>query len=227
MLGTHEYLSLTPCHAVSIQARKFIKHLKVTYPKRNPNAPRNIHTALRHARIRRRLHLQLIRRRRRIHPDIQLGIRAINAQIGIVLQHLRQGLNRGRGRRLRASLLGDKVALQADAVDLDAPGLNGLDDLEGTLVLGLAVLEVVVVVEELGVGVGGGGDAEGDRDVLLANDFKEDVIAVGAVFVKRWGVLVGGLQELRPYEERPNVFRLPSLTTSQCVHFPLYRPITV
>jgi hypothetical protein len=76
------------------------------------------------------------------------------------------------------------MALQPDAVNLDAPALHKLCDAQSTLVLGLTVLEVVVVVEEFCSGVGGGGHAEGDGEVLLADDAEEDVVTVCTVFVE-------------------------------------------
>lgn len=82
------------------------------------------------------------------------------------------------------------MALVADTVNLDAVRLHEFDDARGALQLGAEVLEVVVVVEELGGRVGGGGDAEGDGDVGLADDAQEDVVPVGAVFVEGWGVSV-------------------------------------
>lgn len=85
------------------------------------------------------------------------------------------------------------MALQANAVDLDAPRLNQLDDAERALVLGFAVLEVVVVVVELGGWVGFGGHAEGNGQVLLANDAEENVVAVCAVFVEGSTILSAGV----------------------------------
>lgn len=82
------------------------------------------------------------------------------------------------------------MTLVADAVNLDAVRLHELDDARGALQLGAEVLEVVVVVEELGGRVGSGGNAEGDGDVGLADDAQEDVIPVGAVFVEGWEVSV-------------------------------------
>lgn len=76
------------------------------------------------------------------------------------------------------------MALQADAVNASAVGLNKLDNAGGALGLLGAVLEVVVVVEEAGVRVGGLGVLEGDGDVGLADGLEEDVIAVGAVLVE-------------------------------------------
>jgi hypothetical protein len=54
-------------------------------------------------------------------------------------------------------------------IDLDAPGLHKLDDSQSALVLRLAILEVIVVVEEFCSWVCGCGGAEGNRDVLLAD----------------------------------------------------------
>lgn len=76
------------------------------------------------------------------------------------------------------------MALQTDAVDLDAPGLHELDDAESALVLGLAILEVVVVVVQLRCWVGCGSHAEGNGEVLLADDAEEDVVSVCAVLVE-------------------------------------------
>ena len=76
------------------------------------------------------------------------------------------------------------MRLVADAVDAHAVLLAQAHDARGALELGAEVLEVVVVVVELGGRVGGGGDAEGDGDVGLADDAQEDVVAVRAVFVE-------------------------------------------
>lgn len=79
------------------------------------------------------------------------------------------------------------MALQPDAVDAGAVGLDQLDDAGGALGLVGAVLEVVVVVEEAGVRVGGLGVLEGDGNVGLADGLEEHVVAVGAVFVEGCG----------------------------------------
>lgn len=76
------------------------------------------------------------------------------------------------------------MTLQADAVNAGAVGLDELDDAGGALGLVGAVLEVVVVVEEAGIRVGSLGILEGDRNIRLADGLKEDVVAVGAVFVE-------------------------------------------
>lgn len=82
------------------------------------------------------------------------------------------------------------MGLQAYTVNLDTPGLDELDDAERTLVLRLAILEVVVIVVELSGGVGFGGHAERNRHVLFADDAEEDVVAVCAVFVEGSGGIV-------------------------------------
>lgn len=76
------------------------------------------------------------------------------------------------------------MALESDTVDLDAPRLDKLDDAQSTLVLGVTVLEVIVVVEQLGCWVGGSSHAEGDGKVLLSNDAEEDVVSVRTVLVQ-------------------------------------------
>jgi hypothetical protein len=162
----------------------------MTYPDSNTNAPRHVDTALRNPSPGRRLNLQLVIVARRLAPDIQLRIRHINAQVRIVLQRLGQDRNAGRRCVLRARRLRGQVRLQAHAVDLEAPGLDELDDAQSALVLRLAVLEVVVVVVELSGWVGFGGHPEGDGHVLLADDAEEDVVAVCAVFVEGSGDLL-------------------------------------
>jgi hypothetical protein len=74
--------------------------------------------------------------------------------------------------------------LVTNAIDLDAVLLAEPDNARGALVLGSEVRQVVVVVVELRCGVGGRGDAEGNRDVGLADDAEEDVVAVGVVLVE-------------------------------------------
>lgn len=76
------------------------------------------------------------------------------------------------------------MALQADAVDASAVGLDELDDAGGALGLVGAVLEVVVIVEEARIRVGSLGILEGDRNIRLADSLEEDIVAVGAVFVE-------------------------------------------
>lgn len=109
------------------------------------------------------------------------------------------------------------MALQTDAVDADAPGLDQLDDAEGAGVLGRAVLEVVVVVVELCGWVGGSGHAEGNGHVLFADEAEEDVVAVCAVFVEGCVCLCEILCRRSKLlgVEREKRWKLPSLTTSQ------------
>jgi hypothetical protein len=82
------------------------------------------------------------------------------------------------------------MGLETNTIDLNAPGLNELDDAESTLVLGTAVLEVVVVVVELGGWVSSSSHAEGDGHVLFADDAEENVVTVRAVFVECFAMLM-------------------------------------
>lgn len=122
-----------------------------------------------------------------VHADVDLGVGDVDAEVGHGAQAALEDLLGRGGDVLGAGLLGDQVALEADAVDLDAPRLDQLDDAHGAQGLGRggAVLEVVVVVVQLGSRVGGSGDAEGDGEVRLADYAEEDVVTVGAVLVER------------------------------------------
>ena len=109
------------------------------------------------------------------------------------------------------------MSLEADAVDLYAVSLDELDDSHSASVLVGSGLEVVVVVKELGVGVGCSSHLEGHGDIGFANDLEEYVTSVRAILVEccEWELAVGLLQ-------RWLCLDVPSLTTSQCVHLPLY-----
>ncbi len=76
------------------------------------------------------------------------------------------------------------MCLQADAVDLDAPGFERLDEVLGSGGFGAGIFDVVVVVVQLYGRVGGGCGLEGDGDVLRADGVVEDVSTVGAVIVE-------------------------------------------
>ncbi len=68
---------------------------------------------------------------------------------------------------LRAA--GAEVALEADAVDGDAAGLEVLDHVVDALGFGVGpVLDVVVVVAEFGVGIDRAGGAEGVLDEAVS-----------------------------------------------------------
>lgn len=82
------------------------------------------------------------------------------------------------------SALAGHVTLQTDTVDAKTVGLDESGDALGTLGLGVAVLEVVVVVVELSGGVCCQGHAEGDGDVGLANDTEEDTVTVGSILIE-------------------------------------------
>lgn len=82
-------------------------------------------------------------------------------------------------------LADDEVALQADAVDAGAALLDDVDDLERLLLLVPGLLDVVVIIVELGVRVGGGRRLEGDGQVVGAQDAEEDRVAEAAAVLER------------------------------------------
>ena len=84
------------------------------------------------------------------------------------------------------------VALDADGGDGNACRLELFDERDGAVALGL-VLDVVVVVIELGVGVGFVRVLEGFGDVVGADDFVPEGLAQGAVFVEGFVDDVPGL----------------------------------
>src|SRR4029079_45286 len=74
-----------------------------------------------------------------------------------------------------------EVRLQADAVDRHAAGLEVLDHVVDALRLGPGpVVDVVVVVAELGGGVGGARGAEGALDPVVASALQVGVAPAAA-----------------------------------------------
>ncbi len=107
--------------------------------------------------------------------EVEFGELDVHAERGEVGQG---GLEAGR----RAA--GAEVALEADAVDGHAAGLEVLDHVVDALGLGVGpVLDVVVVVAELGRGVGVPGGAEGLLDEAVAQHVLEHGAAVPAAAV--------------------------------------------
>jgi hypothetical protein len=155
-------------------------------PNSHANAPLDRQARLRNALVSRRLHSELLRCRRRVQSQIQLGVRDIDAQVRRSTKSGRESFSAwGRAGRRRRSL-GGEMGLVADAVDLEAVRLDELDDADGASRLVAVVLEVVVVVEELAAGVLGG-EAEGDGDEGFADGVVPDALAVGAVFFQGCG----------------------------------------
>lgn len=76
------------------------------------------------------------------------------------------------------------MALVTNTVDSDSVLLAESHDTSGTFDLGSQVLEVVVVVVQLGGRIGGSGNAEGHGDVCFTDGAEEDVVAVCAVLVE-------------------------------------------
>lgn len=134
-------------------------------------------------RIRLRLELRIGDRKR--ESDIQFRVRDLDAQIRVQLQHI------GQSRDIRCDAtatglcrLAGQMGLQTHPVDLDAIGLDELEDALGAQGFGAAVFEVVVVVEEQGFVVVLCGQLEGDGDVGFADCLVPDGFAVGAVFIE-------------------------------------------
>lgn len=148
-------------------------------PHRDANTGTRSKTSTRHGAIVGGLLRQAGRRRRQAgEADIELGVGDLDAQRG-------KGVDLREQRRGAGRLADDEVALQTDAVDAGAAvGLDLLDEGDGVGGLGAGVLDVVVIVVELGGRVGGGGGGKGQGDVLEAQGGVEDVGAVAAGVVE-------------------------------------------
>ena len=152
--------------------------LVVKIPHRDAHTARHIHTRLHRRRIIRRL-LRLRRtRRRHRNPHVQLRQRHLDPE-------RRERLQVRDLRLVARRRVADEVALQSDAVDAHALRLQVAHQLLCRARLGPCVLDVIVVVVELGGGVGGRGRAEGDGDEGGPDGVEPDVGAVGAVVVER------------------------------------------
>ena len=74
--------------------------------------------------------------------------------------------------------------METDTVDLHAVRLDQLHDPLCGQRLCLGILQVVVVVKELGVRVDVGGELEGEWDESLADGVVPDARAVGAILIE-------------------------------------------
>jgi hypothetical protein len=182
-----------------------------TYPNGHADAARNLHARASHAVVSIRKLLELLGVRRGAHADINLGVGDIDTEVSgdtqsldeVLLRRSRGGLSRGG--------LGDKVSLIADTVDASAVLLDKAHDAGSTLNLGSEILEVVVIVVELGRGIGLGGHPESNRDIRLSDlqshghqpgslkttglgiglgflsyHSEENIVTVGAILVQRF-----------------------------------------
>ena len=70
--------------------------------------------------------LKLLLRSRRVHPDVDLSVRNINAEVGEHAERAGEDVLLGGRDVLGGGGLGDHVALEADAVDAVAVGLDEL-----------------------------------------------------------------------------------------------------
>lgn len=77
------------------------------------------------------------------------------------------------------------MALEADALNLNAVRLHEINDAAGAGSLVAVVLQVVVIVVELSLRVYLGRVGKGDRDVGFTNRVVEDRLAVGAILIER------------------------------------------
>ncbi len=102
--------------------------------------------------------------------DIELSVGDLDAESGEALQG-------GGEARTGGGAADDEMALEANTIDLCARCLHGLDQLDGKVGLGAVVLQVVVVVVQLGVGVGGLGGLEGKGKVVSAEGLEEDAVS--------------------------------------------------
>jgi hypothetical protein len=149
-------------------------------PDRHADARLLGHAGARHGREVLGLLLQARRAgRQRREPDVQLRVRDLGRAGRDVRLH--GGLERG----LRGRAADDQMRLHAHAVDACAGVLDEGDDACGALLLGTRVLDVVVVVVQLGVGIGRSRGFKGDGDVLFSYHVVEDILPVGSVFVER------------------------------------------
>lgn len=115
------------------------------------------------------LNLQLLRSSRGVHAEIELGVDNVNAKVSSGVKSSFESLLVWGGAWGSWCGLAGKMGLVANTVDADTVGLDKLNDARSTLGLLRVVLEVVVVVEELGLATVLVGEAESNREVGLAN----------------------------------------------------------
>lgn len=82
------------------------------------------------------------------------------------------------------------MCLESNTIDLDSVRFHELDDFGCCSGLSPVILEVVVVVIQLGSGVDFGGKLKGKWNESLANGVIEDSRTVCAIFVKSWEMSV-------------------------------------
>lgn len=157
-----------------------------TYPDSDTNTSPDVHARADHPGVGIGVGLEFLCVGRGVHADIQLSVGDVHVQVGEALEDSgKLGARRSRGVLSRGALAGH-VGLKTNPVDAKAVRLDKLGDADGTLGLGSAILEVVVVVVELGLGVCSQGHAEGDGDVCLADNAEKYAITVGSILVQSW-----------------------------------------
>jgi len=119
-----------------------------------------------------------------VQTDIDLSVGNVNAEIGGGAESsFESGLVRS-GAGVGVGAFRSQVALVADTIDVDAIGLDELDDADGASSLIAVVLDIVVIVEKKSLGGVLLGETEGDGDKSLADGVVEDAGAVGTVLVE-------------------------------------------
>lgn len=130
------------------------------------------------------MYSELSRSGRGVEANIELSVCDINVQVGEALegggQRLVVGSNAVAG---AGSRLTGQMCLTADTINLDTIRLDELDNALSSEGLG-TLLNVVVVVEELGLGAVLLGETEGHGKVSLTNGVVPNGLAVGTVLVE-------------------------------------------
>lgn len=183
VLGIHEYASSKSLYDVwrvsilTMDGRKGVRENQYA-PHCDANTGARSKTSTCHRAIIRGLLRQASRRRRQAREThIDLRVRHLDAKRS-------KGIDLGQQRRLAGRRPHNEMPLQTDAVNLGAVRLDLLDEGHGVGGLGARVLDVVVVIVQLGGRVGSGGGGKGYRDVVEAHGVVEDVGAVAARVVE-------------------------------------------
>jgi len=153
-------------------------------PDSDTNTSLNVHARTNHASISISVGLELLLGSRGVHADIKLSVSNINVELCEAVENLGELCARGSRCVLSGSALAGHVSLKTNTVNAKTVRLDQLGDANSTLGLGTTVLEVVVVVVQLGSRVGSKSHAESNRDESFTNDAVEDAVTVSSVLVK-------------------------------------------
>jgi hypothetical protein len=109
------------------------------------------------------------------------------------------------------------VSLETDSVDLDAVGLDQLDNFKSTGGLGTGVFDVVVVVVELDGRVCSGRGGKCDGEVGLADGVVPDTGAITSVLIESYSNLDMNCIEELEFEIRTLIHNVPCVALSLVV----------